>query len=88
MRKLALNGIYWALGMEDDSKGAVSFQYECDRNKFFMDGCNAVLEWTSTSVNAKAKVRPCVWFRESSYPTVQRVYLLVYAFSLSIHSLV
>ena len=37
-------------------KGAVTFQYNCERSNFFMDGCNAVLEWTATSVGAVTKV--------------------------------
>jgi hypothetical protein len=35
-----------------DGKGVVYFQYKCDRSIFFMDGCNAVLEWTAASVDA------------------------------------
>jgi len=38
-----------------DSKEAITFQYVCDRKNFFMDGCNAVLEWTATSVGAIAQ---------------------------------
>jgi len=37
--------------------GAVTFQYVCDRKNFFMDGCNAVMEWTATSVGATSQVR-------------------------------
>lgn len=32
--------------------GTVTFQYRCERQNFFMDGCNAVLEWSGTSVDA------------------------------------
>lgn len=37
-------------------EGIVSCQFQCDRKKFFMDGCQAVLEWSSTTVGAVAKV--------------------------------
>lgn len=30
----------------------ISFSYSCDRKHFFMDNCNAVLEWTATSSGA------------------------------------
>jgi hypothetical protein len=30
----------------------VTFSYQCDRKNFFMDGCNAVMEWTATSLGA------------------------------------
>jgi hypothetical protein len=40
-------------------EGAVSCQFQCDRKKFFMDGCQAVLEWSSTTVGAVAKVLFC-----------------------------
>lgn len=36
--------------------GTVACQFQCDRQQFFMDGCQAVLEWTATSVGAVAKV--------------------------------
>lgn len=36
--------------------GAVTCQFQCERKNFFMDGCEAVLEWTATSVGAVAKV--------------------------------
>jgi hypothetical protein len=35
-----------------NENGTVAFQYHCDRKNFFMDGCNATLEWTATSVGA------------------------------------
>jgi hypothetical protein len=41
-------------------EGVVTCQYNCDRKNFFMDGCQAVLEWTATSVGAVNKVRYCV----------------------------
>ena len=31
----------------------VTVQFDCDRKNFFMDSCNAVLEWTATAVGAK-----------------------------------
>jgi hypothetical protein len=40
-----------------NQSGTVSFQYHCDRKNFFMDGCNAMLEWTATSVGASTEVR-------------------------------
>jgi hypothetical protein len=40
-----------------NESGTVAFQYHCDRKKFFMDGCNATLEWTATSVGAANQVR-------------------------------
>jgi len=39
----------------DNGTGAVTFQYRVDRKDFFMDGCNAVLEWSGTSVNATSQ---------------------------------
>eukprot|EP00522_Entomoneis_paludosa_P003366 CAMPEP_0172472360 /NCGR_PEP_ID=MMETSP1065-20121228/68294_1 /TAXON_ID=265537 /ORGANISM="Amphiprora paludosa, Strain CCMP125" /LENGTH=735 /DNA_ID=CAMNT_0013230495 /DNA_START=1013 /DNA_END=3220 /DNA_ORIENTATION=+ len=36
------------------SEGAgVTMQFDCDRKNFFMDSCNAVLEWTSSAVGSK-----------------------------------
>jgi hypothetical protein len=35
---------------------AVAIQYKCDRKHFFMDGCNAFLEWTATATGS-GKVR-------------------------------
>jgi hypothetical protein len=43
-------------------EGTVSCQFQCDRKKFFMDGCHAVLEWSSTTVGAVAKVCFCYCF--------------------------
>jgi hypothetical protein len=40
-----------------NESGTVAFQYHCDRKNFFMDGCNATLEWTATSVGAANQVR-------------------------------
>lgn len=37
-------------------EGTVTCQYHCDRENFFMDGCQAVLEWTATSAGAVNKV--------------------------------
>lgn len=39
-------------------EGTVSCLFQCDRKNFFMDGCQAVLEWSATSVGAINKVRP------------------------------
>jgi len=39
-------------------QGAVTCQFQSDRKNFFMDGCQAVLEWTATSVGAIAKGAP------------------------------
>lgn len=50
---------------KSEAAGAVSFQYHCDRKKFFMDGCNAVMEWTATSVGAVSKVRTICVCRKS-----------------------
>jgi len=36
-------------------EGAVTCQFQSDRKNFFMDGCQAVLEWSATSVGAIAK---------------------------------
>lgn len=35
-----------------NGENTVTCQYHCDRTNFFMDGCNAVLEWTATSIGA------------------------------------
>jgi hypothetical protein len=42
------------LGKND---GTVSCQFICERKNFFMDGCQAVLEWRSTTIGAVDKVR-------------------------------
>jgi len=39
-------------GMDPTSKSSVVLLYHCGRKHFFMDGANAVLEWTVTSVGA------------------------------------
>ena len=36
---------------------AVTFVYSCDRKHFFMDSCNAVLDWTGSSSGAMENVR-------------------------------
>jgi len=36
------------LGDNELIDNKISMSYECDRNLFFMDGCNAVLDWTAT----------------------------------------
>ena len=41
------------LGTND---GTVACQFTCERKNFFMDGCQAVLEWHSTTIGAVAKV--------------------------------
>ena len=38
-----------------NGKGPVTCQFQCDRESFLMDGCQAILEWTATSVGAVAK---------------------------------
>jgi hypothetical protein len=38
------------------AKTPISFSYNCDRKNFFMDNCNAVLEWTATSSGAIQQV--------------------------------
>jgi hypothetical protein len=37
-------------------QGTVTCQFHCDRKHFFMDGCQAVLEWTATTTGAVGKV--------------------------------
>ena len=41
------------LGTNDST---VTCQFHCERKNFFMDGCQAVLEWRSTTIGAVAKV--------------------------------
>ena len=50
---IAFSEFLQTLGPKD---GVVSCVFQCDRKKFFMDGCQAVLEWSSTTVGAVAKV--------------------------------
>jgi hypothetical protein len=38
-------------------EGNVTSQFHCERKNFFMDGCQAVLEWRSTTVGAIEKVQ-------------------------------
>lgn len=46
------------IGLEDSSGNApVTLSYHCDRNCFHMDGCNALIMWTATTVGAIAEVR-------------------------------
>lgn len=42
---------------ETNDKSPVTVNYQCDRQGFFMDGCNAVILWTATTVGAVAEVR-------------------------------
>jgi hypothetical protein len=42
---------------ETHGKSPVTVSYQCDRKGFFMDGCNAVILWTATTVGAVAEVR-------------------------------
>jgi uncharacterized protein (UPF0305 family) len=51
------NGFSEFLQTLGNGEGAVTCQYQCDRKNFFMDGCQAVLEWTATSIGAINKVR-------------------------------
>jgi hypothetical protein len=37
-------------------EGNVSFHYFCDRKNFFMDGCNAFLEWSGSTVGASSEL--------------------------------
>jgi hypothetical protein len=39
-----------------DGDAAVTCQFGCDRKHFFMDGCQTVLEWEASSVDAVANV--------------------------------
>jgi hypothetical protein len=39
-----------------DRKGSVAFLYNCDRKNFFMDGCNAILMWTGSTIGAVGEV--------------------------------
>lgn len=39
--------------LRNDGEGPVTLVFDCDRKKFFMDGCNAVLEWTASTTGAK-----------------------------------
>jgi hypothetical protein len=45
------------LGNDPNATSDVSLAYYCDRKRFFMDNCNAVLDWTATSVGAVEQVR-------------------------------
>ena len=40
-----------------DGSGAVTMNVVCDRQNFFMDGCNAMLEWSAVSAGGKSQVR-------------------------------
>lgn len=41
----------------ENTEENVIFQYDCDRNTFFMDDCTALLEWNGSTINAAVKVR-------------------------------
>lgn len=41
---------------KNTTESPVTLQYGCDRKNFYMDGCNAVLEWTGSTVGSVAKV--------------------------------
>jgi hypothetical protein len=43
---------------DSDDKSVMTLQYQCDRSKFFMDGCTAVLEWAASSAVAGAADTP------------------------------
>lgn len=50
-----LGAFLGSIGMNNrlaTDKAIVSIEYSCDRSKFFMDGCNAVLDWTATTIGA------------------------------------
>jgi hypothetical protein len=51
----AFSDLLQTLGTKE---GKVTTQFHCERNNFFMDGCQAVLEWRSSTVGAIVKV----WF--------------------------
>ena len=38
-------------------EGGVTMNVTCDRKNFFMDGCNAVLEWSASAVGGKAELQ-------------------------------
>lgn len=40
-----------------DENDEIAFAYSCDRKKFFMDNCHAVLEWTASTHGALKQVR-------------------------------
>ncbi|KAL7567718.1 hypothetical protein ACA910_012053 [Epithemia clementina (nom. ined.)] len=43
--------------MKADGEGAVTLSIVCDRKNFFMDGCNAVLEWTASTSGGKVELQ-------------------------------
>lgn len=47
----ATNFTEFLQGFKGESDNVIGVHYECDRKKFLMDGCNAVLEWTAKSTN-------------------------------------
>lgn len=49
----ALSGM---LNQFNKGQNKISFQYECDRKRFLMDGTNAVLEWVAKSVNHDSSI--------------------------------
>jgi hypothetical protein len=49
----AFSAFLQTLGNKD---GMVGFQFHCNRKKFFMDDCQAFLEWTGNSCGAIEKV--------------------------------
>lgn len=47
----ATNFTEFLQGFKGEGDNMIGLHYECDRKKFLMDGCNAVLEWTAKSTN-------------------------------------
>jgi hypothetical protein len=43
--------------LKKESKAAVAMVYRCDRKDFFMDGCSAVLDFSSSVVGGSGQVR-------------------------------
>jgi hypothetical protein len=59
-------------------QGTVTCQFHCDRKYFFMDGCQAVLEWTATTAGAVGKV--CFSMQHIVYAYVSLLPQLTYFF--------
>jgi hypothetical protein len=56
------------LGTDSNAaKTPIFISYNCDRKNFFMDNCNAVLEWTATSSGAIQQVRSLYFSDIDSY---------------------
>lgn len=44
------------LGNAPGQNGSVTLLHSCERKKFFMDGCTAVMQWTATSQGAASEI--------------------------------